>query len=179
MSPDSFVAATMQSPREFRDEHIPVGYLITFRSYGTWLHGRRGSVDRFHNFYQTPTLQSDEARWRYNRRMLAQPPVKLGTRHRVIVEQAIRETCEIRRWSLWAVNVRSNHVHTVVTASCRPERVLNAFKANSTRQMREARCWDSVRSPWAQGGSNRYLWTDEQLVNAIAYVEDDQGESLD
>ena len=169
----------MQSPTEFRDEHTPVGYLITFRSYGTWLHGRRGSVDRSHNTYDTPTLECDDARWRYNRRALAQPPVRLRTRDRAVIEQAIRETCEIRTWSFWAINVRSNHVHTVVTANCKPEHVLTAFKANATRKLRESRCWESERSPWAEGGSKRYLWTDEQLVKAIAYVEDDQGEPLD
>lgn len=67
----------MQPPREFRDEHTPFGYLITFRSYGTWLHGKQGSVDRFHNAYGTPKLPADDARYRYNRRALAQPPVKL------------------------------------------------------------------------------------------------------
>ena len=40
--------------RELEDERIPLGYLITFRGYGTWLHGdRRGSVDRFHNRFGT------------------------------------------------------------------------------------------------------------------------------
>lgn len=23
---------------EFKDDHIPIAYLITFRGYGTWLH---------------------------------------------------------------------------------------------------------------------------------------------
>jgi hypothetical protein len=41
---------------DFEDNHTPVGYLITFRSYGTWLHGREGSVDRFHNAYGRPKL---------------------------------------------------------------------------------------------------------------------------
>lgn len=110
---------------------------------------------------------------------LTQSPVTLRAPQRALVESAIRETCEIRKWSLWTVNVRTNHIHAVVTAHCKPERVLNAFKANSTRQMREAGCWKSERSPWGEGGSKRYLWTEEQLVNAIAYVQDDQGEPLD
>ena len=39
------------------NQRIPLAYLITFRSYGTWLHGdERGSVDRFHNVYGTPRL---------------------------------------------------------------------------------------------------------------------------
>jgi len=128
------------------------------------LHGKDGSVDRLHNAYGTSTLTADAARLRYNRRALSQSPVTLRAQQRALVEEAIRETSEIRKWSLWAVNVRTNHIHTVVTANCTPERVVNAFKANSTRQLREAKCWNSERSPWSQGGSKRYLWTEDQLV---------------
>jgi REP element-mobilizing transposase RayT len=169
----------VQPHEEFRNEHVPLGYLITFRSYGSWLHGKSGSVDRSHNTYATPKLAADEARRRYNRRVLAQRPVKLSTRQRAVVEKAIRETCEIRKWSLWAINIRTNHVHTVVTASCRPERVMNAFKANATHELREARHWHGERGPWARGGSKRYLWTEKELLDAIAYVLYDQGEPLD
>jgi len=103
----------------------------------------------------------------------------LGPNQRALVEEAIRETCEIRKWFLWAINVRTNHIHAVLTANCKPDRVLTAFKANSTRQMREKKCWKSERSPWSEGGSKRYLWTEEHLVNAIVYVKEDQGEPLD
>lgn len=168
----------MQSPKEFRDDHTPFGYLITFRCYGTWLHGTEGSVDRSHNAYGAPKLAADGARFRYNRRALARSPAKLNARQRALVEQAIRETCEIRKWSFWAVNARTNHVHAVVTASCKPERVLSAFKANATRNLREAKCWGSSASPWAYRGSRRYLWTEKELLDAIAYVLYDQGEPL-
>ncbi|MGH9840991.1 MAG: hypothetical protein ACREEM_19730 [Blastocatellia bacterium] len=44
----------------FSDSRIPLAYLITFRCYGTWLHGdERGSVDRDHNIYRTPFLPRD------------------------------------------------------------------------------------------------------------------------
>src|SRR5687767_4505235 len=34
----------------WNDTDVPLGYLITFRCYGTWLQGdTRGSIDRFHN----------------------------------------------------------------------------------------------------------------------------------
>jgi REP element-mobilizing transposase RayT len=122
-----------QADREFRDEHIPFGYLITFRAFGTWLHGKGGSVDR-----------------EYNKRLLTQRPVKLGSNSRRSVELAIRETCEIRKWSLWAFNIRSNHVHTVVSANTGPKNILSAFKANATRTMREAGQWRNERSPWAR-----------------------------
>ncbi len=134
------------------------------------MHGKQGSVDRSHNAYGTPKLSADEARYRYNLSALVQPPAKLDARQRALVEHAIRETCEIRKWSFWAVNVRTNHIHAVVTANCKPERVLNAFKANATRKLREAKCWDSDRSPWAYRGSRKYLWTEKELLDAIAYV---------
>jgi hypothetical protein len=76
---------------EYRDEHIPLAYLITFRAYGTWLHGdRRGSVDRFHNRFGTALIAPNE-RWRkYNHSLLAHSPVKLRSRQRALVKEAIR-----------------------------------------------------------------------------------------
>ena len=94
------------------------------------------------------------------------------------VEVGIRETCDIRKWTLWAINVRTNHVHTVVSANCRPKRIAIAFKANATRKMREAGTWPSGRSPWVRRESKKYLWTEKDLIDAIAYVLYDQGEPL-
>jgi REP element-mobilizing transposase RayT len=168
----------MPANDEYSDERIPLGYLITFRSYGTWLHGKRGSVDRFHNVYGTPRLPSDAKRKEYNQRLLKQPPVKLTAPKRAASLSAIRETCEIRKWKLWASNIRSNHVHAVISATCKPERILTALKANATRKMRESGCWLSDVTPWVRRGSKRYLWTERDLDNAIAYVLYDQGEPL-
>ena len=109
---------------------------------------------------------------------MKQPPVKLTSRHRQIVESAIRETCAIRGWQLWVVNVRTNHVHTVVSANKKPEAIVSALKANATRAMKEAGIWTSELSPWSFGGSRKYLWNDKELADAIAYVEGDQGEPL-
>ena len=80
---------------------------------------------------------------------------------------------------LWALNVRTNHLHCVVTANCNPKTVLVALKANATLSMRATGCWASDLSPWAQGGSKKYLWTEEELQNAITYVVEDQGEPLE
>jgi REP element-mobilizing transposase RayT len=168
----------MQTDDGRSDERIPLGYLVTFRGYGTWLHGKRGSVDRFHNIYGTPRLPADAKRKEYNQRLLKQPPVKLTASKRAAVLSAIRETCEIRKWTLWASNIRSNHVHAVISATCKPERILNALKANATRKMRESGCWLSDETPWVRRGSKRYLWTERDLDNAIAYVLYDQGEPL-
>ena len=53
----------------------PIAYFITFRTYGTWLHGdERGSTDRDHNAYDTPLLDPDADRLRSVCLRFAQPP---------------------------------------------------------------------------------------------------------
>ncbi len=164
----------------WNDTETPLAYFISFRSYGTWLHGdKRGSTDRFHNRYRTPHLPRNESWHRYNRRQLKTKPFFLRAKHRKAVREAIRETCEIRKWSLYALNVRSNHIHVVVAAGIKKsELVLGAFKANATRQLREKGLWAHPFSPWADGGSKRKLWNEESVSEAIDYVLYCQGDDL-
>ena len=157
----------------------PLAYFISFRSYATWLHGdKRGSIDRFHNRYGEPYLPPNRAWQRHNRKQTKTDPLILGVSERRSVEKAIRETCSIRNWHLHALNVRTNHVHTVVTANRKPELVLNAFKANATRELREAQLWRQQFSPWADNGSKVRLWNERSLANAIDYVLNGQGNDL-
>ena len=120
----------------WNDTDIPLAYLLTFRSYGTWLHGdKRGSVDRFHNQYKSPCLPPDAERLEHSLSQLSREVVTLTVKQRASVEEAIREVCEVRRWMLRAINVRTNHVHAVVTIGlASPERALNNFKAYATKE---------------------------------------------
>ena len=163
--------------REFNEDHTPLAYLITFRCYGTWLHGdERGSIDRHHNCYGAPLIPADK-KWRlHNARVLNGAPVRLNKRQRALVSAAIKTTCEIRKWSFYALNVRTNHCHVVVFGKVRPGKILNALKANATRALREVNLWPRSDSPWSDGGSKRYLWTERQLRAAIDYVELNQGD---
>jgi len=163
----------------WNDTDTPLAYLISFRSYGTWLHGdNRGSIDRFHNRYGQPYLPLSDAWERHNRKQCRTDPFILGARERQAVQKAIRATCCIRRWDLQALNVRTNHLHVVVTANHKPELVLNAFKANATRQLREDQLWPHQFSPWADKGSKRLLWNERSVANAIDYVLNGQGGDL-
>jgi hypothetical protein len=164
---------------DFQDRSSPVAYLITFRCYGTWLHGdERGSVDRHHRVYGTPGLQPSAMRRQHDRDLLKQPPVKLNANQRPLVESAIRETCLIRHWQLWTVNVRTNHVHAVVSAPEDPASVLSAFKANATRNAR-GRSLDKRLKSVGISRQQEVSVGEKQLSDAIAYVECDQGEPLD
>lgn len=163
----------------WNDADLPLGYLITFRCYGTWLHGdERGSIDRHNNVYGTPKYGREEHWKKISADRLKHPPVMLNKRMRLCVERAIRETCIFRDWGLGAVNVRTNHAHAVVRTPESPSIVLNALKANSTRQMREDGCWPHFYSPWSDRGSERWLWTEKQIFDAIRYVDEGQGLQL-
>jgi REP element-mobilizing transposase RayT len=164
----------------WNDTDTPLAYFISFRTYGTWLHGdKRGSIDRFHNRYRSPYIRPNE-KWReHNQQKLKAKPLILKARHRKLLEAAIRETCNIRNWFLHAVNVRTNHIHTVVTASHKkPANVLGAFKANATRKLRQDGLWFNPFSPWADEGSKRRLWNEQSVARAIDYVLNGQGGDL-
>lgn len=162
------------------NDSIPLGFLITFRCYGTWLHGdKRGSTDRHNNLYNTPHIARNETWRQYNKKTLRGNPFKLGSREREIVARTIRKTCAFRNWELIALNVRTNHVHIVVYPGGRePGRLLNAFKANATRMLRESDLWTGKHSPWADKGSTIYLWNEENLSIAVRYVVEGQGGPL-
>jgi REP element-mobilizing transposase RayT len=164
----------------WNDTDIPLAYLITFRCYGTWLHGdERGSIDRFHNQYKSPYIQPNERWQQHNMGTLKGKLVSLNAAQRALVDKAIRETCAIRHWPLRAINVRTNHVHVVVSiGDKKPELALNAFKSNATRQMRQDRCWGQSHSPWADKGSKRYLWNERSIARATDYVISGQGDEL-
>jgi len=164
----------------WNDTDTPLGYLITFRCYGTWLHGdERGSIDRFHNRYKSPYLARSDHRRDLNLKEMRSEPLILDTKQRQSVDLALREVCVNREWLLHALNVRTNHVHTVVSIGLiKPDRALNAFKAYATRRMRLDGNWTEPHSPWADKGSQRYLWTEQSLALAIDYVVNGQGGEL-
>ena len=164
----------------WNDRETPIAYLITFRCYGTWLHGdERGSVNKFNNRYQSPFLEADKNWETENKYKSKGNPVALNAEQRVTVEQTIREVCEYKHWVLHTVNVRTNHIHTVVsTGNYSAKAALNAFKAYSTKNFRKYNLWNFEHSPWSDKGSERYLWNEKSLAAAIEYVASRQGEDL-
>ena len=163
----------------WNDTDTPLAYFISFRTYGTWLHGdRRGSIDRLHNQYSSPYIAQAENWRQHNEQLLKTQPLILKSRQRKSVEAALRETCEIRKWWLQAINVRTNHIHTVVSANRKADLVLIAFKANATRQLRQDFLWSHEFSPWAVGGSKRKLWNEQSVARAVDYVVNGQGDKL-
>jgi REP element-mobilizing transposase RayT len=164
----------------WNDTDVPLAILVTFRCYGTWLHGdERGSVDRHNNIYGTPRIPPSLSWEKFNEKLRNRKPVVLNAEQRASVQKAIVETCAIRNWTLHARNVRTNHAHSVIYAGdTSPSRVLSALKANATRQMRQDGCWNSEESPWVEKGSKRLLWNERSVERAVNYVLFGQGDDL-
>jgi REP element-mobilizing transposase RayT len=154
----------------------PLAYFITFTTYGTWLHGREpGSADRKHNVPGKPWLPSDPNAEAAEQVKLRQPPYLLDAARRQVVLDTILEVARHRRWQVWAAHVRTNHIHVIVSAAAKPEKVMIDFKAWASRRLRERFGEDADRDRWTQHGSTRYLWNETQVAEKIAYALDEQG----
>ena len=157
-----------------------LGYFITICAYATWLHGdAKGSVDRDHNRVGEELLGRDEERSQRERDLLAGPPMSFGPEARWVIDSTVREVCAYRGWILVAMNVRTTHLHVVVTAlEAKPERVMNDLKAYCTRRLYEAGVVERGRRVWSYHGSTRYLETDESFNRAVEYTMNEQGPGL-
>ena len=92
--------------------------------------------------------------------------------------KTVREVAKYRGWKLWAVHVRTTHVHVIVTAADTPEKVMADLKAWASRQLREAFAESADRDRWTQHGSTRWVDTEDSLAAAITYVIEEQGEPM-
>jgi REP element-mobilizing transposase RayT len=154
-------------------------YFITFACYGARLHGdEAGSVDRRHNLVGSRLLEPDPERVTTERRAMLQEPYLLDEAARPVVLAAIRRHCAHRGWNLLAAHVRSNHVHILVEAETRPERIMNEFKSYASRELNQLTSERPGRKRWARHGSTRWLWKDEDVRRALQYVIEEQGEPM-
>src|SRR4026207_2372157 len=112
----------------------PLGDFITWTTYGTWLPGdeRGWVIDGVEGIQATNEKMHDDAA-----RQLTEKPVVLTPDQRQIVDRTIREVCQCRGWKIHALNVRTNHVHVVLTADLHPDLVMNQLKSWCSRRLNE------------------------------------------
>jgi REP element-mobilizing transposase RayT len=165
---------------DWDDREFPLAYLITFRTYGTWLHGdERLSVDlRGQNAYGSPYVERNKQLSDLMKENMPGPPFILEASHRKYVDEAIREVCLYKNFALKAINLRTNHVHSVVSAGSKPEPIATAFKSYATRRLRKEGLVGPDVKVWSRGESTRYLWKQEFVERAIDHVINGQGDEL-
>jgi len=154
-------------------------YLITFACYGCHLHGdESGSVDRDHNLPGSRMIEADTNRVLAERELMDQPTYGMDRIRREAVLAGLVERCSNRRWILLAAHVRTNHVHIVVEADARPERIMNDLKSYVSRCLNRLRLDEPNRKRWARHGSTRWLWEPQNVSAAIRYVVEEQGDRM-
>ncbi len=106
---------------------------------------------------------------------MKQTPYSLDQQRRSIVRNSVIEVCSYRKWSLFALHVRTNHLHSIVGAVSPPEPVMDDFKEYGSRNLNLARIDPEKRRRWARHGGTDYLWTRERVLGALEYVLYEQG----
>jgi hypothetical protein len=157
----------------------PIGWLLTWSSYGTWLHGDpRGSYDRKGRRRATKFIPPDIRLEALRRSQLEYPPLLIDAPMRRVIRLAIEAECDFRKWKLFALNVRTNHIHAVMPAIVPPSRMLQAIKAAATREVRTAKLLEPGRPAWTSSGSKTWLLDEQERADAIDYVRNRQGPDL-
>jgi REP element-mobilizing transposase RayT len=155
-----------------------LAYHITWTTYGTWLPGDdRGWIKTKRFGVQEPNAALE----RESRKKMAQQTVQLTLSQRTLVDETIRKHREIHGWLLHAVNVRSNHLHAVLTANCTGKEAMNQLKAWCSRKLSDAAGLDAPLGPktgrrrwFTEGGDPNAIEDEKYLENAIRYVLEGQ-----
>jgi REP element-mobilizing transposase RayT len=149
----------------------PAALFITWTVYGTFLPGDSRGWSHRSDGQQLQRVLLEQ----WHRDRLAYPITTLDESMRLVGEAAIREICWVRSWYLWAVSVRSNHVHVLVTApEYAPKLVRNQLKAKATRDLRaEFPIWDD-RPIWSENGDIEFLDSEEDIEQCARYVSEAQ-----
>ena len=143
-------------------------YLITFRTYGSWLRGHDAGWNRRGAGYgrESPVrglLRKDHER-------LKHVAVRLSDEMRAALREALPAISEQRGWSVLAIYVGQTHIHIVVEAHRPPEQVLHYLKSKATRVLRCANLVARTVTLWSRHGSTRYLNSPAELNAAVDYV---------
>ena len=151
----------------------PLAYFLTWTTYGTWLPGDdRRWVDKHEAGAAVPYRLPDPGKRGAAQRRMREEAVYLDPRQRRALDAALRETCAFREWPLHALNVRSNHVHIVVTVpDVPPGKVMRTLKAWASRTLNQVQVSAKREHWWTKGGSKRYLNDDRSVAGAVRYVE--------
>ena len=149
----------------------PLAYFITFTIHGSWLHGdERGAYQRGGVFIEPNQILKAK-----KNAIAKDTLLRLSQEQREMIGFAIDELCARKNWQVHEKNIRTNHVHIVVTAlGIKPEKVMAEIKARTTFRLRKAGLLRAEQKLWTEHGSTIYLFTDQEFLQACEYVRDCQ-----
>jgi REP element-mobilizing transposase RayT len=133
-------------------------------------------VDDEHNEYGKPFVEPDAQREARAQVSMTQPPFVLSdAAPRDLVRDAIVALCREKGWRLWAVHVRTNHVHVVVSADRDPGRLMSDLRRERQKALNQAGFDDAKRTRWTRRGSTIHLFDQPPADGKIDYTLNRQG----
>lgn len=160
-------------------DKIPLAYFITFRTYASWLHGdERLSVSRAQNVYQSPKINPNTNLKNQMQALQKQSSIIFTHLQGEIILNAAVDTCNQQGWRLYALHIRSNHVHLTVKADCKPESVMTKIKSRATFFLRKHSEFSKDQKIWSRHGSTKYIWSPESLYYSSDYTVERQGQKM-
>ena len=149
----------------------PLGYFLSWGTYGTRLHGDpRGTVDRANNDREDPVLGPDEERWEYERGKMKFSPVILTREQCLFAESTIPANCERGVWKYHTCAAAPDHVHVILASEHEPKTIRRILKRRLGQAMSEKWHLDAGATWWAECGSIKWLIDSSYFSNAIGYV---------
>ncbi|OGT25964.1 MAG: hypothetical protein A3I77_01760 [Gammaproteobacteria bacterium RIFCSPLOWO2_02_FULL_42_14] len=158
---------------------LPFAYFITFRTYGSWLHGdKRTSVSRENNIFGTPVIKPNQLLENKMHAEKKHDSIIFKKTHADTILNAMVAACNHYRWRLYSLHVRSNHVHLTIRADRTPEHMMTQLKAYATRFLRKQHGFSKTQKIWSRHGSTKYLWTEKQVYFSSRYTIEFQGQKM-
>lgn len=158
----------------------PFAYFITFRTYGTWLHGdQKYSVSRQRNQFNTPAITPWEPLCNAMRAQMNEAELILNEAQCKTVLQSVINTCQYNHWKLYAAHVRTNHIHIVLASTMIKEKTLTKLKCYATKDLKKYHPEFIHRKHfWSRHGSTKNIWAPATLFPVLYYVIKQQGSPI-
>jgi len=140
-----------------------LGYMLTWTAYGSWLQGdRRKYVKDGQILEPNPSLETK------NKEQMKYPKVSLSAPQRESIEKAIIGESAGLNQKIFAIAVRSNHIHLVTDCNFISAASAVRHYKNAARLAVETNGF--VGRLWTKGFSVRYCFDEDQLNKVIQYV---------
>ena len=140
-----------------------IAYMVTWTTYGTWLQG-----DKRKYVKDGQILRENKALADICNKLLTKEPVRFDKEQRRIVEDAIRQKAVQFGQQIYALAVRSKHVHLLVEYIPKPiELVVQHYKTCAFMALRKIGITGQI---WTKGFNKRYCFDETTLQKKIEYI---------
>jgi REP element-mobilizing transposase RayT len=126
-----------------------------------------------------PTTPHSEKLQSWRESLTRCPPCHLDAPRRRVILDTLISVCAEETWTLYALHVRTNHIHVILDAPDPAARIVYLLKSRATKALRSAGLVSASQPVWADYRNVRRLATERALYRAIHYVLNGQGVPLD